>query len=394
MSRHLIHLSNVQRREVIWLAGTPIPRGMLSILAGHPGLGKSLWTVALAARVSHAGGHVIVCSAEDSLEHTIKPRLQAAGADTSCVHALVPQTTDGNDRGVTFPADAALLAEAIAEVKAILAIIDPVTAMLDPGVDSHRDASLPIRARTAPPSSRRNDRGAARRRPLEQEPGQRPHDALGGSIGGPGQARSALLLDRDPDDPEKDRGTRRVLAHFKSNVGPLQPSRLLEVTPTHLPAAHGEPSIDTARIIDLGESVHGARHLLAENGADRTAVAEAEQFLRDELADGITVAAKTIRTAARDAGISPRTLDRAKKRLGVISKKEGFGTTGAWAWTLPLTMPTTNTAPNSVSISNMASLDDDVAYLVRNEADSAKECQITVTGDLRGSLSDEDGDER
>lgn len=142
MSRHLIHLSNVQRREVIWLAGTPIPRGMLSILAGHPGLGKSLWTVALAARVSHAGGHVIVCSAEDSLEHTIKPRLQAAGADTSCVHALVPQTTDGNDRGVTFPADAALLAEAIAEVKAILAIIDPVTAMLDPGVDSHRDASF------------------------------------------------------------------------------------------------------------------------------------------------------------------------------------------------------------------------------------------------------------
>jgi hypothetical protein len=39
----LIRLSDVQRREVVYLDGAAtIPRGMLSLVAGHPGLGKSL----------------------------------------------------------------------------------------------------------------------------------------------------------------------------------------------------------------------------------------------------------------------------------------------------------------------------------------------------------------
>ena len=136
---------------------------------------------------------------------------------------------------------------------------------------------------------------------------------LGGSIGGPGAARSCLLLDRDPDDPDKERGTRRVLAHFKCNVGPLQPSRTLNVEAIHLEASNLEPPVDTARITDTGESPHTAETLLQadEDGGGGT---EATDFLLAELGDGDPIPAVEIKKRARQAGIAESTLNRAKKR--------------------------------------------------------------------------------
>src|SRR5450631_839388 len=66
--------------------------GKPTLLVGDPGLGKSLVTADIAARVSkgthwplgaaNAGpGDVLMCSAEDDPGDTIVPRLMAAGAD-------------------------------------------------------------------------------------------------------------------------------------------------------------------------------------------------------------------------------------------------------------------------------------------------------------------------
>lgn len=345
MNRNLVTLSNVQRREVDWLRRGTIPRGMLSIVAGHPGLGKSLWTLSLAADLTHAGMNVVVCSAEDSLEHSIKPRLQAAAADTSKIHALIPRTEDGDPRGVGFPSDAPLLLEAILAVDAALCIIDPVTAHIDTKVDSHNDASL--RGALAPLARIAEETHAAllavyhlNKTTSSSDPMMR----VGGSIGGPGAARSALLIDRDPDDPDKDRGQRRVLAHFKCNIGPLQPSRLLEVVPVHLEAADGEPPVDTAAIVDVGESKYSAGGILSSNSEDRTALDEACDFLREELDGGVTVAAKTILKRSRELGISDRTLKRAKTVVGVEAVRSGFGSDGAWSWRIA-----TETAPKGAN---------------------------------------------
>src|SRR6185312_13022872 len=109
----LIRMSDVQRRQVEWLEPGTIPRGMLSLLAGHPGLGKSLWSVLLAAKWSRQGMNVILCSAEDSIDFSIKPRLQAAQADLSRVHALEPKDAAGNPRGVSLPTDAGLIRDKI-----------------------------------------------------------------------------------------------------------------------------------------------------------------------------------------------------------------------------------------------------------------------------------------
>jgi hypothetical protein len=62
-------------------------------------------------------------------------------------------------------------------------------------------------------------------------------------------------------------------------------------------------------------------------------------FLKRELADG-ELAAVEVEQAAEDEGIALRTLDRARERLMVISRRTGFGKTGR-SW---LSLPTTPSA--------------------------------------------------
>lgn len=61
---------------------------------------------------------------------------------------------------------------------------------------------------------------------------------------------------------------------------------------------------------------------------------EAADFVSDLLAYG-PVTAKEVYRLADEAGITRRTLHRAKKKLGVIAAKEKGGMNGGWAWRLP-----------------------------------------------------------
>jgi RecA-family ATPase len=91
-------LSEVKPESVWWLWPGRLPLGKLAVLDGDPGLGKSAVTLDLAARVSAGldlpdGGRcgpagVVLLSAEDGLADTIRPRLDAAGADTERIVAL------------------------------------------------------------------------------------------------------------------------------------------------------------------------------------------------------------------------------------------------------------------------------------------------------------------
>jgi hypothetical protein len=61
-------------------------------------------------------------------------------------------------------------------------------------------------------------------------------------------------------------------------------------------------------------------------------------FLRGELAEG-EVEAVRVEQNARTVAIAPRTLDRARKRLGVVSRRTGFAETGKCWLSLPPTAP-------------------------------------------------------
>ena len=69
-------------------------------------------------------------------------------------------------------------------------------------------------------------------------------------------------------------------------------------------------------------------------GADEDALAETTEFLRALLANGPR-SALAVQAAAQEQGVSERALRRAKKALGVVVSRVGFGRDGVWHWALP-----------------------------------------------------------
>ena len=121
--------ADVVPEPIKWLWPQRFALGKLSLIAGHPGLGKSQLVLDLAARVSTARewpcktgraplGNVVILSAEDDLTDIIRPRLDAAGADVNRVLVLeTMQQLDGDGRrGFDLTQDIKLLETAVIQV--------------------------------------------------------------------------------------------------------------------------------------------------------------------------------------------------------------------------------------------------------------------------------------
>jgi hypothetical protein len=329
--------ATVERSQVDWLEPGRVPVGQVTVVAGI-GVGKSQWTCLLAARVSRGelgeAAAVLLATAEDDPSTTVRPRLEAVHAELGRVHFLTIATPDGDVDGLTIPDDVPQLEEKVRELGVRLLIIDPLVAHLPGEIDSHRDQS--VRRALAPLYRLATKTGCAVVvvLHLNKSTGLAPLMRLGASVAFGNAARSVLLLDRDPDDPEGERGERRVLAHIKCNVAPHAASLLYRVASIVLPAEGSAPMVETSRLELLGESVHDGRALLSAGDEDeRSEVAEAEEFLRDFLGDGTRRRAADAYAAAKELRISDSTLKRARRRLGVESEKSGF--TRGWEWWLP-----------------------------------------------------------
>ena len=138
-------------RPVRWLWQDRIAVGTLSLLGGREGIGKSILGYTLAAEITRGTlpgivegvpRHVLVVATEDSWEHTIKPRLMAAGADLRRIHRVNVVTAEGIETGLTLPLDLAALESAIHEVNAVLILLDPLLSRLDAALDTHKDAEV------------------------------------------------------------------------------------------------------------------------------------------------------------------------------------------------------------------------------------------------------------
>lgn len=325
-------LADVRPERVSWLWPGYLPCGKLVVIDGDPGLGKSALTLDLAARLTTGqpfpdGSRpeprgVLLLSAEDGLADTIRPRLDAAGADLTKVLALTGIPESDGERPVTLPDDLPIIEQAIQRIAAGLVVIDPLMAFLAGTVNSFRDQD--VRRALAPLAALAERTGATILvvRHLNKATGGSPIYRGGGSIGIAGAARAVLLVARDPDDAE-----RRILASVKSNLGPPPPALAYHLDGTNS---------GTVRVVWEGVSTHSATSLLALPLDDeaRSALDDARDFLADALADG-PVPVKDLSRAAHQAGIADRTLDRAKAALRIAATKEGFAETGRWCWQLP-----------------------------------------------------------
>jgi hypothetical protein len=333
--------SAIASKRPRWAWQGRIPLDAVSLLVGDPGLGKSTITTELAARLSRGQLEgdlrdqpvdVLIATAEDSWETTVKPRLQAAGADLDRVHRIeIPR--DGVPGDISLPGDVAAVEEGMGEIDARVLIIDPLVAHLPADVNSWRDQDV---RRVLAPLRRLAEALHSTVVAILHMNKRETTELLtrvGGSVGMPAAARSVLAVAPDPDDRE---GPVRILAHAKCNVGPKAQALRFRIEGREV-AGNGQ-SIPTSGVAWLGEA-EGLREsdlFAREDTSERSARRQATDFLREELAEGPVLAAD-VRREARANDISQRTLERAKAALGVVSKKEGgtYGGDRRWRWSLP-----------------------------------------------------------
>ena len=315
-----------------WLWQDRIPFGAITILGGNPGLGKSLLTLWLAAKLSRGelgGGEpasVLLSSAEDPRGQVVVPRLKAAGAVMKRIH-FVDINRDGFKTPPLLPDDVAEVGRQIEIERARLLVIDPVMAHLAAGINSWKDQE--IRTALLPLQAIAEDMRAAVVVVSHLNKGNStdPLQRLGGSIGLPAAARSVLLLGRDPDDPDGVEGDRRVLAHVKTNIGPKAASLALRIESVEAETG------SVGKIVQHGYSPHTGEDLLKDEPTNRGSKrAAAIEFLLDRLATG-PMLVSDLQDAAGALRISRTTLGRAKSELQIISSKSEFD--GGWLWGLP-----------------------------------------------------------
>jgi hypothetical protein len=304
-----------------------IPCGALTVLDGDPGLGKSTITLDLAARVSRGyamppdGGkdgtppaNVVILSAEDDPARTIRPRLEAAGADLDRVQIVEGISTGGDgDRFPILPYDLVALEQFIAVIRARLAIVDPFMAYLGDGIDTHKDQSIRLALRQIEKLAERTQCALLVVRHLNKLTGGNALYRGGGSIGIIGAARSGLLLARHPDDSGS-----RVLASTKSNLGP--PPRSIVVSLA---------SAGAVAVAAWGEEIDvSADELLGAAGMRRSKVDDCAAAIAEILADGKAMKSVDLDAALTARGFGGSSIRRGRKAAGVKASKSSFD--GEW----------------------------------------------------------------
>lgn len=330
----VVCMADVEPESIEWLWEGRIPRGKLTLLEGDPKTGKSTLTLDLVARVTtgspmpdgqrlDAPGDVILLSAEDGKSDTIRPRLDAAGADVSRVHAweTVPMLKDGvhhGDRPPSLPTDLDRL-EALIRVKgAVLVVIDVLNAYMGAGIDGHKDQDVRRALMPLAKMAERTGVAVVVLRHLNKSGGTNAMYRGGGSIGIGAAARSILLAMGDPEDDTK---SRRVLAVTACNVSAPVSSLAYELVSAE--------DYDCARVEWLGATAHTSEGLLAAPASEdeRSEEKEIADLLAELTKDG-PIAVEDARQELKSAGFFPSTstLSRAKRRAGLTAgKPEGFG---------------------------------------------------------------------
>jgi hypothetical protein len=331
-------LSDVAFRKTNWLWDHWLPLGKTALLEGDTGLGKSLLTLDLCARVTTgrpwpdgtapvAPCNVAMLNGEDNVQDTVRPRLQALGADLDRVFFVDGVADQKGEEPLRLPGHALALRAVVEQTQAKLLVVDPFVDFLDKKVNVANDQSVrPVLALLA---------GLAHElqcavllvRHLNKNESQRALYRGSGSIGLLAAVRCGALLARDPHQPG-----RRILAPVKNNMGPL---------PASLSFAISGAKTELPQLSWQGASPLTHEQLL-ERKRGRGRPATQRERAQENLKLFLQESPRTlddVQEFAMDQRISERTLDRVKQLLGVRSVRAPHGDRRSTFWLLPGQLP-------------------------------------------------------
>lgn len=323
--------SNIQSKSMSWLWPNRVPKGKLVIFSGNPDGGKTTILCDIIGRYTTGRqfpdgelcvdtGEVLFLSSEDDAEDTLKPRLEAAGADVDRVHYVkgvkVNQGAKSLERALALDTDlSAIEAELTKNRRVGIVAIDPMTSYLGK-MDMNKEQKLrevlnPIKELAEKTGvtfiglghfNKRSDVAAIHR--------------VGGAVAMSGVARAVWLFMKNPE-----RDGEHLMLLGKGNLT-KQRDGLRYAIITRNTETGEAPAIDWRGIAT--KSAEDISELNA-NPEERACV-KAEAFLKSYLTEDRT--AEDVTRAAEAAGIHTRTLNKVKKSLGIESQKQG----NQWYW--------------------------------------------------------------
>lgn len=336
----VISASSIRPRPITWLWPTWLATGKLTILAGAAGTGKTTLCLGLIATLSCAGrwpdgerctapGNTIIWSSEDDPADTLIPRLMAMGADLRRVFFIQGRIDDKGNKEPFDPAnDMDLLRETAQRIGGVsLLMLDPIVSSIRGDMHKAND----VRRGLQPVIDFAVEQDAAIvgiSHFAKGSQGSSPQERVIGSQAFSALARMVLVAAKQED------SDMRVLARAKSNIAIDDGGVSYGIE-----EATVDGGIETTRVY-WGEKIEGsAREILGsveDEGGDSSEREDAEQFLRDLLADG-PVPSKQVKADADGAGFAWATIRRAQKIVGIEAYKDGdgIGKKSAWFWRLP-----------------------------------------------------------
>lgn len=311
----MIKMSEIQAQEVKWLWYPFIPFGKLTIVQGDPGDGKTTMILNLAARLSKGGCFeegagvvepmkVIYQTAEDGLADTVKPRIEKAGAD--CEQILV---IDESDKSLSMIDER--IEEALKTTGAKMLILDPIQAYLGGGMDMNR--ANEAREMTKRLGALADKYGCAiiLIGHMNKAAGNKAAYRGMGSIDFYAVARSVLLVGRVEGEPNV-----RAMVQIKNNLAEFGHSKAFRLSDDGFEWM-GDYEITADEVLGgitpKANKLERAKALLID-------LAETSNMMQSE----------EIMEIAKEEDISKRTMETAKKELGIRATKIN----NAWYWVL------------------------------------------------------------
>lgn len=311
----LIQMSEIEAEDVSWLWYPFIPYGKLTIIQGDPGDGKTTMVLNLAAKLTKGETldegmdcsepvNVIYQTAEDGLADTVKPRLESAGAD--CTRVMV---IDESDKSLSMVDER--IEEALKTTKAKLLILDPIQAYLGGGMDMNRANEARDMTKKLGAVAEKYKCAIVLIGHMNKAGGTKAAYRGIGSIDFYAVARSVLLVGRIEGEPDK-----RAMVQIKNNLAAFGHSKAFEL------------SEDGFRWI--GDYDITADEVLGGIAPKMNKQDRATALLKELAENHRMLPSKEIEEAAREENISKRTLENAKRELGIKAKKLN----DVWYWVL------------------------------------------------------------